>query len=30
LAARRLRAVIPTVVQHSKSDTRTSMRAKIQ
>jgi molybdenum-dependent DNA-binding transcriptional regulator ModE len=28
LAARRLRAIIPTLSRHSKSDARTSVRAK--
>lgn len=30
LAARRLQAIIPTVVRHSKSDVKTSLRTKIE
>jgi hypothetical protein len=30
LAARRLHAIIPTVIRHSKSDVKTSIRTKIE
>jgi molybdate transport system regulatory protein len=30
LAARRLHAIIPTVIRHSKSDARTSVRSKLE